>query len=171
MVGVVDFLPHGLSSVYLFYDPRFDFLPPGRVSAMYEIALTEAVRRVVPSFEFYFMGFYIHTCPKMRYKAEYAPSEVLCPVGYNWWKIHEVYVHRPLFLFSRCVYSVHNRNVKSILIVSFFFSLLYCVYPFLASLPMIEENPAACLDPDCRSEDNQDSDAPPSVCASFCIGS
>jgi hypothetical protein len=27
----------------------------------------------------YYMGFYIHTCPKMRYKAEYAPSELLCP--------------------------------------------------------------------------------------------
>jgi hypothetical protein len=25
------------------------------------------------------MGFYIHTCPKMRYKSEYRPSELLCP--------------------------------------------------------------------------------------------
>ncbi len=25
------------------------------------------------------MGFYIHTCSKMRYKAAYQPSDLLCP--------------------------------------------------------------------------------------------
>jgi hypothetical protein len=28
---------------------------------------------------YYYMGFYIHTCPKMKYKADYQPSELLCP--------------------------------------------------------------------------------------------
>ena len=30
------------------------------------------------------MGYYIHECPKMRYKAEYAPSELKCPVTGQW---------------------------------------------------------------------------------------
>jgi hypothetical protein len=30
------------------------------------------------------MGFYIHTCPKMKYKAEYQPSELLCPQARVW---------------------------------------------------------------------------------------
>lgn len=32
-----------------------------------------------PSLRYYYMGYYIHTCPKMRYKADYTPSELLCP--------------------------------------------------------------------------------------------
>ena len=30
------------------------------------------------------MGFYIHSCPKMRYKAKYSGSYLLCPDTYNW---------------------------------------------------------------------------------------
>jgi hypothetical protein len=33
---------------------------------------------------YYYMGYYIHTCPKMRYKAEYQPSELLCPQRRVW---------------------------------------------------------------------------------------
>lgn len=29
-------------------------------------------------------GFYIHNCEKMRYKAEYSPSELLCPITFTW---------------------------------------------------------------------------------------
>ena len=30
------------------------------------------------------MGFYIHSCKKMRYKGEYEPSELLCPTALDW---------------------------------------------------------------------------------------
>jgi hypothetical protein len=33
------------------------------------------------------MGFYIHTCHKMRYKADYAPSELLSPESLQWVRI------------------------------------------------------------------------------------
>lgn len=32
----------------------------------------------------YYMGYYIASCPKMRYKAEYAPSELRCGVSGAW---------------------------------------------------------------------------------------
>ena len=32
-----------------------------------------------PSLHYYYMGFYIHTCHKMKYKAGYEPSDLLCP--------------------------------------------------------------------------------------------
>jgi len=35
------------------------------------------------------MGFYIHTCPKMRYKGEYQPSYLLDPESYAWHPIAE----------------------------------------------------------------------------------
>lgn len=33
------------------------------------------------------MGFYIHSCPKMRYKARMRPSKLLCPETYAWFDI------------------------------------------------------------------------------------
>jgi hypothetical protein len=35
------------------------------------------------------MGYYIHNCPKMSYKAEYAPSELLCPQRQVWVRINQ----------------------------------------------------------------------------------
>ena len=32
-----------------------------------------------PALRWYYMGFYIPTCHKMRYKGEYSPSDLLCP--------------------------------------------------------------------------------------------
>jgi Arginine-tRNA-protein transferase, C terminus len=34
--------------------------------------------------KYYYMGFYIHSCKKMRYKGEYEPSELLCPTALDW---------------------------------------------------------------------------------------
>jgi arginyl-tRNA--protein-N-Asp/Glu arginylyltransferase len=81
-VGVVDVLPSGLSSVYLFYDPVFarDVIPMGKYAILKEIEYTRDSLRL----PYYFLGYYIESCPKMRYKIEYRPSELLCPVTYRW---------------------------------------------------------------------------------------
>ncbi len=36
-VGVVDITPNVLSSVYLYYDPKYEFLQPGTLCAVREI--------------------------------------------------------------------------------------------------------------------------------------
>jgi arginyl-tRNA--protein-N-Asp/Glu arginylyltransferase len=81
-VGVVDVLPSGLSSVYLFYDPVFarDVIPMGKYAILKEIEYTRDSLRL----PYYYLGYYIESCPKMRYKIEYRPSELLCPVTYRW---------------------------------------------------------------------------------------
>ncbi|KAK8736419.1 hypothetical protein OTU49_004992 [Cherax quadricarinatus] len=83
-VGVLDILPHCLSSVYFYYDPEFSFLSLGTYASLREIALTRELQRRVPSLKWYYMGFYIHSCPKMRYKGRYNPSFLLCPETYSW---------------------------------------------------------------------------------------
>ncbi|KAJ3184283.1 Arginyl-tRNA--protein transferase 1 [Geranomyces variabilis] len=60
-VAVLDVLPGCLSSVYFFYEPDYSALSLGTLSALKEIVLAEALRR-----EYYYMGYYIHTCQKMR---------------------------------------------------------------------------------------------------------
>lgn len=41
----------------------------------------------MPSIKYYYMGFYIHSCPKMRYKGKLVPSDLLCPETYKWFPI------------------------------------------------------------------------------------
>ena len=56
IVGVLDYTAQVLSSVYLYYDPKYEFLTPGTLAALKEI---EHVR-ASPSadFHYYYMGLY-----------------------------------------------------------------------------------------------------------------
>ncbi|KAL8462967.1 hypothetical protein ACS0TY_033026 [Phlomoides rotata] len=83
-VGVIDILPKCLSSKYLFWDPDLAFLSPGKYSALEEIRWVCENQVHCPSLQYYYLGYYIHSCRKMRYKAAYQPSELLCPLRYQW---------------------------------------------------------------------------------------
>ncbi|KAA0178439.1 hypothetical protein FNF27_00288 [Cafeteria roenbergensis] len=88
-VGVVDVLPNCLSSVYVFYDPDMPRLQLGRYTALREIQWVQAAHARLPRLRYYYMGYYVHSCQKMRYKADYKPSELLCPVTGRWVHHHE----------------------------------------------------------------------------------
>jgi len=81
-VGVIDVLPYCVSSVYFYYDPDYSFLSLGTYAALREIALTRELNKTYPDLQYYYMGFYIHSCVKMRYKGQYHPSYLLCPETY-----------------------------------------------------------------------------------------
>ena len=51
--------------------------------------MTRSLRGHASALQYYYMGFYIHTCPKMRYKASYNPSFLLCPEVYTWHPVGE----------------------------------------------------------------------------------
>ncbi|CAL7940449.1 unnamed protein product [Xylocopa violacea] len=86
-VGVIDILPSCISSVYFFYDPAYSHLSLGTFSSLREIYLTRQLNKTAKDLKYYYMGFYIHTCPKMRYKARMRPSQLLCPETYAWFDI------------------------------------------------------------------------------------
>ncbi|XP_047618662.1 arginyl-tRNA--protein transferase 1 isoform X1 [Phacochoerus africanus] len=88
-VGVIDVLPHCVSSVYLYYDPDYSFLSLGVYSALREIAFTRHLHEKTSQLSYYYMGFYIHSCPKMKYKGQYRPSDLLCPETYVWVPIEQ----------------------------------------------------------------------------------
>ncbi|KAK1409345.1 hypothetical protein QVD17_35871 [Tagetes erecta] len=83
-VGVIDILPKCLSSKYLFWDPDLAFLSLGKYSALQEINWVKENQNHCPSLQYYYLGYYIHSCNKMRYKAAYRPSELLCPLRFEW---------------------------------------------------------------------------------------
>ena len=78
-VGVLDLLPQCVSSVYFFYHESMHKHVPGKLSALYEISLA-----VEEGYRWWYPGFYIHSCPKMRYKMDYAPQQVLDPQSLRW---------------------------------------------------------------------------------------
>jgi arginyl-tRNA---protein transferase len=84
-VGVIDLLPSGLSSVYVFYDPLYSkSLSLGKLTALKEIEYCQKTLNL----PYYYMGFYIHSCEKMKYKAEYKPCDLLCPTTLQWYPFH-----------------------------------------------------------------------------------
>lgn len=105
-VGVIDLLPYCVSSVYFYYDPDFSFLSLGTYAALREIAFTRELQLKVPSIKSYYMGFYIHSCPKMKYKGQYTPSKLLCPASYTW---HPIERCRPLLDANKyCMFDQHT---------------------------------------------------------------
>ncbi|KAJ2121075.1 Arginyl-tRNA--protein transferase 1 [Coemansia sp. RSA 720] len=84
-VGVIDVLPTCVSSVYLFYDPEFSDLSLGTYSSLREIALVRELNQYVsPDIKYYYMGYFIPSCPKMTYKARWRPAELLDLVTFAW---------------------------------------------------------------------------------------
>ncbi|CAI4230910.1 unnamed protein product [Auanema sp. JU1783] len=88
-VGVVDILPHCLSSKYVYYDPDYLFLNLGTYTALREIYYTQLLSETRAELKYYYMGYYIHSCPKMRYKGKYHPSELLCDNSFKWFPLTE----------------------------------------------------------------------------------
>ena len=82
MVGVLDIIPQGVLCNYLYYNPDYRFISPGVYSALCEIGFTQRLRRTNPALQYYYMGFYVHDCPKMNYKRHYHSSYLLCPITY-----------------------------------------------------------------------------------------
>ncbi|ETN43200.1 uncharacterized protein HMPREF1541_02359 [Cyphellophora europaea CBS 101466] len=85
-VGILDLLPHAVSSVYMMYDPDYAHFDWGKITALREITLaTEG------GYGYYYMGYYIHSCIKMRYKGEFKPSYLLDPESLDWNIFDEAY--------------------------------------------------------------------------------
>ncbi|XPS95143.1 Arginyltransferase [Ascochyta lentis] len=78
-MGVLDLLPHCVSGVYMLYHSDYEQWQFGKLSALREAALA-----LEGGYQYYYMGYYIHTCTKMRYKGDYKPQYVLDPESYHW---------------------------------------------------------------------------------------
>merc|ERR1712127_675988 len=122
-VGVVDWLSHSLSSVYLYYDPDFSDYNLGVYSALQEIKFC-----LENKIQYYYLGFYVPGCSKMEYKAAYKPSELLCPETLTWvdlderviglfkkgkyYRLQKLDASRGLLLFKRIIYKMAFLDEK-----------------------------------------------------------
>ena len=80
MLSLLDILPEYLVSIYFIYDPNIRFLQPGIYTCLQEIALIQRLQKSSPELRYYNLGFYNDFSPKINYKRQFKPTEILCPV-------------------------------------------------------------------------------------------
>ena len=73
-----------------------------------EASFVRHLHQSAPNLCYYYMGFYIHSCPKMRYKGALSPSFLLCPEVYSW---HPIEKCRPVLDQSR--YARFNEDINA----------------------------------------------------------
>lgn len=83
-ISVLDFLPSGLSSIYFIWDPDYAHLSLGTLSGLREIQMCREL-----GLGFYYLGYYLDDCPKMRYKAKFG-GEALDVVNNAWIDLNEM---------------------------------------------------------------------------------
>jgi len=84
-MGVIDILPSCVSSVYFMWEKEYEKFSLGKLSALREISLVKEFHDAgVPQLKHLYMGYYIYSCQKMRYKGEYSPSYLADPEDFSW---------------------------------------------------------------------------------------
>ncbi|KAI5863455.1 arginine-tRNA-protein transferase [Durotheca rogersii] len=78
-IGVLDLLPDCVSAVYFLYHESIHKFCPGKLGALQEIALA-----IEGGYRWWYPGFYIRTCPKMKYKMDFSPQQILNPDTLEW---------------------------------------------------------------------------------------
>ncbi|KAI8830383.1 arginine-tRNA-protein transferase [Chytriomyces cf. hyalinus JEL632] len=112
-VSVLDILPHCVSAVYFMYDPSIPgvrSMSMGVYSALRECAMTKQFAQMIKGLQYYYMGYYIHNCPKMRYKAQFKPSELLCPKMYTWHPVEACSLLLDVHKVARLSYISQQQN-------------------------------------------------------------
>lgn len=102
-IGVLDLLPDCVSAVYFLYHESIHWLNPGKLGALREIALAREV-----GYRWWYPGYYVHSCAKMRYKIDYKPQYVLDPEDLQWYLLDK----DALALFDEYHYVCLSRKVE-----------------------------------------------------------
>jgi arginyl-tRNA--protein-N-Asp/Glu arginylyltransferase len=71
-VGILDLEPAAMSAVYFYFEPAVSHRALGVFNILWMI--DECRRRSLPHL---YLGYYVQESPRMRYKAQYRPHEIL----------------------------------------------------------------------------------------------
>jgi arginyl-tRNA--protein-N-Asp/Glu arginylyltransferase len=77
-VTLTDLLSDGLSMVYSFFDPQIERRSLGVFAILDHVRQARAVR-----LPYVYLGYWVEGSPKMDYKAQFRPMEVLRPLGWS----------------------------------------------------------------------------------------
>ena len=78
MISILDILPKYFVSIYFIYDPDIRFTVPGIFTILVEIDFIQQLSQERPAPTYFALGYYNHSSPKVNYKKQFKPQEVLC---------------------------------------------------------------------------------------------
>ncbi len=61
----------------VYSDPDYAHMSLGTLSAILEIGLLRKICTTLPQMQYYHLGYYLSSCPKLAYKANFGPFELL----------------------------------------------------------------------------------------------
>ncbi|KAI1796274.1 arginine-tRNA-protein transferase [Ganoderma leucocontextum] len=107
-MSVLDITPNCVSSVYFMYEKEWEKFTLGKLSAMREVSLVKEMHAAgLTNMKFLYLGLYVHTCMKMRYKGEYSPTYMMDPEEYEWFPLEKF---RPLLDKNHYVSFAHQEH-------------------------------------------------------------
>ena len=89
-VSIIDILPHYFVSIYLYYDPDIRFIQPGIYTILRELDFVHELQKKQPSLCYYDLGYYNIWSPKVSYKGNFKPAQLLCPFTLHWCDLEAV---------------------------------------------------------------------------------
>ncbi|KAG1907323.1 arginine-tRNA-protein transferase [Suillus fuscotomentosus] len=108
-MGVIDILPECVSSVYFMYDPKHEKYSLGKLSAIREASLAREIHDAgAITMTSLAMGFYIHSCQKMKYKGGYSPSYLADPEKFTWFPLADCISQLEKFRYAAFVHPEHS---------------------------------------------------------------
>ena len=78
MISILDILPTYVVSIYFIYDPDIRFMTPGIYTCLCELELVQDLQQQYSNLTYYALGYYNHFSPKVSYKRQFGPQELLC---------------------------------------------------------------------------------------------
>lgn len=97
-VGIIDVVPKGMVSIYMWYDvskeiAKYSF---GVYSALKEIEFVQEMSKSNPTMQYYYLQGWNKENPKLSYKARYEPEDFYCPGVVQDWVRSEEEVERAI---------------------------------------------------------------------------
>ena len=84
-IGVCDITEKYFNSAYFIYKSKYAYLNLGVVGAIIEIEFCRKLSQLwAPNLQYYHLGELVLDCPKVNYKMNYQPGQVLCPYTKEW---------------------------------------------------------------------------------------
>lgn len=110
-MSVLDILPGCVSGVYFMYSNKWEKCQFGKLSVLREAALArEMYAAGLPNLKWVYLGFYIHSCQKMKYKGDYSPSYLLDPETYEWFPMKDCTPELDKFRYACFANPSHSIN-------------------------------------------------------------
>lgn len=84
-IGICELSNKYFNSGYFMYKSKYSYLNLGVVGAIMEMEFCRKLQQMwSPNLKYFHLGELVLDCPKVNYKLNYQPGQILCPYSKQW---------------------------------------------------------------------------------------